>query len=442
MSDIKKKILIVDDVESIALLMKLILTGEGFEVEIAYDGEMCMEKITSFQPELIILDIMMPGLHGIDVMKKLNAEKTGPKIGVIVCTAKNYKTDFHFIKELGACDIIIKPINSIEFKNKILEYFSATPSFDINKKIEKGLDDSEIYMPQLDKEQARLKLWGTRGSIPVSNAKFMRHGGNTSCLSIEYGENIVIIDAGSGIRDQGMEMLSGKYYKINIFIGHTHWDHIQGFPFYMPAYVPGFELDIYAASSFGKDIKSIFQGQFDKDYFPVQLEDMKARLNFITIADNPVVIGGIKIYWEYMNHPGAAIGFKIKIKDKTIAYVTDNEFLCGYQGAPHGVSSQSGLFDSQKKIIEFLTGVDLLIGEAQYTNEEYRFKIGWGHSSLSNACLLVKTANIKKWIITHHDPAHDDDFLQNKLNVTKKILREIGHHVEVSNAYDGLTEYL
>jgi len=442
MSDVKKKILIVDDVESIALLMKLILTGEGFEVEIAHDGKMCMEKITSFQPELIILDIMMPELHGIDVMKRLKARETGSKIGVIVCTAKNYKTDFEFIKELGASDIIIKPINPSEFKNKISEYFSVTPHFDIDKKIEKGLDDPEIYIPQLDKERVRLKLWGTRGSIPVSNAKFMRHGGNTSCLSIEDGENIVIIDAGSGIRDQGMEMLDRKYGKINIFIGHTHWDHIQGFPFYLPAYVPGFELAIYAASSFGKDIKAIFQGQFDKDYFPVQLEDMKARLNFFTIAENPVVIGGIKIYWEYMNHPGAAIGFKIKVKDKTIAYVTDNEFLCGYQGTPHGISSGSDLIESQRKIIDFLYGTDIYIGEAQYTNEEYSFKIGWGHSSLSNACLLAKLANIKKWIITHHDPAHDDEFLQNKLNVTKKVLSEIGYAIEVSNAFDGLTEYL
>jgi len=437
----KPRVLVADDVESIVQLMKHLLVKNDFEVEVAHDGEECLEKIKSYKPDLVVLDIMMPKLHGIDVLKKINEEPRAP--GVIICTSKSYKPDLDQAKALGAFDVIEKPFEHKEFLAKVQGYFSGTAAQGMVPPAAPLKSTPETpFLPVLDTSHAILRLWGTRGSIPVSGQGYIRHGGNTSCMSIQNGDDIVIIDAGSGIRELGTVLMKQQQRKIHLFIGHTHWDHIQGFPFFIPAYVPGFEIIIYGASGFGKDLKSIFRGQLDRDYFPVQLEDMNAHLEFLHLTDNPVDINGIKIYWEFTHHPGPTLGFKIQVHGTTIGYITDNEFLKGYLGNPEDIQPESELMNSYSKLIDFISDVDIYIGEAQYPNDEYRSKIGWGHSSLSNACLLTRLAGIKKWFVVHHDPMHYDDFLQNKLNLTKQILRDLKHPIDVCNGFDGMVELL
>lgn len=286
------------------------------------------------------------------------------------------------------------------------------------------------------------KFWGTRGSTPVSGGKYVKYGGNTSCLEINANGDVLLFDAGSGIRELGVELAQQKPRKVYLFVGHTHWDHIQGFPFFTPAYIPGFELEIYGASGFGKDLQSIFQGQLDRDYFPVQLDDMSAKIEFKHLKANPLEIGQTKIYWEYTHHPGAAAGFKIELNGKKIVYVSDNEFLKGYTGPIENLTRESEMVLPYLKIIDFVKDVDIFISEAQYHNDEYQKKIGWGHSSISNASLFAKLGNVKRWIVTHHDPMHDDSILQKKLDITKQTLKSINHPIPISNAFDGLQESL
>jgi phosphoribosyl 1,2-cyclic phosphodiesterase len=276
----------------------------------------------------------------------------------------------------------------------------------------------------------------------VAGARYVRHGGNTSCIEVGFGEESLIIDAGSGIRDLGLNLAQKAPHKQHIFITHTHWDHIQGFPFFSPAYAPGFELVIYGMSGFRKDLKSIFQGQLDRDYFPVQFEDMHAKIEFRSLEANGIQLGPFRVEWEFTHHPSPTVGFKIEANGKKLAYVTDNEFLHGYLGAPQRVGLDNAILVSHRCLVDFLADVDLLVGEAQYTNEEYQDKIGWGHSSLSNACVLARLAGVKRWVVTHHDPLHDDEFLENKLNLTKEILRDLDYSIEVVHGYDGLVEYL
>ena len=185
-----------------------------------------------------------------------------------------------------------------------------------------------------------------------------------------------------------------------------------------------------------------FRGQLDRDYFPVQMEDMQSNLRFRHLTENPVVIDGVKVHWEYAQHPGATVGYKIEIGGRKVAWLPDNEFLQGYTGAPEDLTRDNPFVAPYRKMIEFVSDVDLLIHEAQYTNEEYVMKIGWGHCSVSNACLLAKFANVQRWIVTHHDPTHDDDFLESKLGLTRQILERIGHPIEVQHGHDGLTEQL
>jgi len=437
----KPRVLVADDVESMARLMRHILEKNGFEVDVAENGDECLNKITAFKPHLIILDIMMPGLHGLDVLKEINKEEHPP--GVIMCTSKSYKPDQDQALELGAFDYIVKPFHHDEFLHKVQKYFLGWTGLGEIKEVHgERLSPVEAFLPKIETSHCFCRLWGTRGSVPVSGLRYMHHGGNTSCMSVESGDEVFVFDAGTGIRELGMVLMREQPRRIHIFISHTHWDHIQGFPFFVPAFIPGFEIVIYGASGFGKDLESVFRGQFNRDYFPIQMEDMKAHFEFIHLDKSPLIIGNHEIFWEYTHHPGAALGYKISANGKMVGYISDNEFLKGYLGHPDNITADSDLLAPYSKLVEFMSDIDILISEAQYTNEEYHHKIGWGHSSLSNACHLMRLAGIRKWIVTHHDPMHDDEFLHKKLNLTKQIMRDLDYQIDVYNGFDGMIEYL
>jgi CheY-like chemotaxis protein len=442
----KRRILVADDVPGTVEFLSEMLAQRGYEVATAEDGEQCLERVRTFEPDLVILDIMMPKVHGIDVLKTVRADGTRKDIGFIVCSARSFSVDLKSVRDLGAFDFLMKPFEFQSILEKIEAYFAGRPP----RRAGLGSpgvivptvgQNVEPYRPTLKTSIGFWRLWGTRGSIPVSGPRFARHGGNTSCLEVRAGSDMCIIDAGSGIRDLGLQLMAEGPRKIPLLIGHTHWDHIQGFPFFVPAYVPGFEFEIYGASGFGKSLDQLFSGQLDRDYFPVEMHDMSARLNFKTLGENPVRFGKIAVYWELMNHPGATVGFRIQAEGQRIGYVTDNEFLKGYLGTPLELKKDSELVQPYERIVQFVADVDVLVLESQYTNEEYPKKIGWGHSMLSNACLLAKLARAKRMVVTHHDPMHDDDFLQTKLNLTRQILKELDHPIEVANGFDGYTGY-
>ncbi|MBI4657338.1 MAG: response regulator [Verrucomicrobia bacterium] len=438
----ERRVLVVEDVEPLAFLMTNLLRNQGYAVEVAGDGEACMQQLRTFAPDLIILDIMLPRAHGIDVLKRLRENEKTRRLGVIVCTAKTFKPDLDQIRALGVTEIIVKPFEKEVFLRTVGRFFGQTGDLGQEKlAAEKADAESQPYLPQISPATNFIRFWGTRGSIPVSAARYVRHGGNTSCVVVGRGDESVIIDAGSGIRDAGLELAKAGPQKLHLFITHTHWDHIQGFPFFAPIYIPGFEIAIYGASTFGKDLQSIFRGQLDRDYFPIQFEDMKAKFEFHILGEKPIRIGGLKISWEFTNHPAATVGFKIESARQTVAYVSDNEFLQGHLGSPHRIQPEDPILLRDQKMIGFLKGVDLLIHEAQYTNQEYAQKIGWGHTSLSNACLLASLSGAQRWVVTHHDPMHDDDFLEAKLNLTKEILRSMNCSIAVTHAHDGQIDY-
>lgn len=434
-----RRVLITEDVEALAGLMRSLLEAKGFVVDTAPDGEACLRKIPTFQPDLVVLDLMMPKVHGLEIVRVLKAFHRTQSIGIIVCSAKDYKTDRERLRDLGVHDFIAKPFDPAVFVSSVVGFFSPEAAHDRPAAEPSRVQTrASVYRPQPCVKTHLLRLWGTRGSTPVSHPLFLKHGGNTPCLSLQTGDELIVLDAGTGIRELGQWLLRSSIRRVHLFIGHTHWDHIQGFPFFAPAYHPDFELVIYGASGFGKDLKAIFQGQLDRDYFPVQLEDMKSRMTFVTLRDSPVVFGEVSVHWEYVNHPGAAVGFKLEVGGRSVAYITDNEFLEGYTGSPVGLSADHPVVVPYQSVIDFVTGVDVLIHEAQYTAEDYPAKIGWGHSSVPNACVLAKLAGVSKWIVTHHDPAYDDPTLDEKLLLTARILEEMGSPVVVSNAYDGL----
>ena len=436
-----RRILVAEDTEVVSHLMIRLLENDGYTVALAQDGEECLDMVRSFRPELLILDLMMPKLHGIEVLRRLRGDEETRDLGVVVCTAKSFKTEHSAAAELGAYAFLPKPHGHDQLLAVVAAYFAGDdPPAEMSAVA--AVAEEERYAPRIETDRGRLALWGTRGSIPTPGAAFMRHGGNTSCMQIQHGDDVLVFDAGSGIRELGLELMKGGPRRIHLFITHTHWDHIQGFPFFTPAYVPGFEVVVYGAEGFGKSLEAVFQGQLDQDYFPVQMEDMNAAIEFRHLTPDPVRIGDVTVHWEYAQHPGATVGYKVDVGGTTVSWFPDDEFLFGYVGAPEEVGLDDQRLAPYRRVIDFLTDVDILIHEAQYTNDEYPAKIGWGHSSISNACLLARLANVKRWIITHHDPMHDDGFLERKLNLTRQQLARLGHPIPVIHGYDGMVEYL
>ncbi len=429
-----KRILIVEDAPEIRRIMEYALQSDDHELMSVDNGIRAFEVVPTFLPDLIILDIMMPGIHGLEVLKKIKADPATRHIGIIICSGKQYKSDIDHAIRLGAADYISKPFDMDSFAAKVDAYFlsQSSPESIIEESSQK------IFIPTLNQSQCYIKFWGCRGSVPVAGQKYLRYGGNTPCLELNCGEEIIVIDAGTGIRELGMRLLEQHVQRIHLFIGHTHWDHIQGFPFFAPAYEPEQEMCIYGAAGYGKDLKSTLSGQLASEYFPVQLEDMKAHMTFVELVSNPISICGVNVFWEYVHHPGAALGFKFVLHGKTIVYITDNEFLQGYVSSPHTITEDSPLLGHYRNLLKFIQDADILISEAQYPNEEYVNKIGWGHTSLTNACLMAKFGKVKRWIITHHDPMHDDHVLDQNLLLIKHILHDLHYSIEVSHAYDGM----
>lgn len=297
----------------------------------------------------------------------------------------------------------------------------------------------EVYDPESTPQNTYLKLWGTRGSVPVSGAHHTRFGGNTACLEIRRANHEIIIDAGTGIRALGDELLTTKFREIHLIIGHNHWDHVIGFPFFQPLYRSDFVVHIYGPTHYGKNTEAALQQILEPHHFPVRLDELKCTLHFHEVAPGDTIgIGDVKIDTCACDHPGGALGFRIHQPGHSLAYMTDNEFLKGYRGHPNQITLDSEALAPYRDFVEFVRGADLLIHEAQYTPREYAARIGWGHTSMSNAAALLRLAGIREWVVTHHDPAATDDRLRSRLQLMWQILRECGTHCHVSMASDGM----
>lgn len=435
------KILLAEDVRAIAIQLRHALEKAGYAVEVAADGEQCLEKVASFKPDVLVLDLIMPKLNGLDAMRQLRAAPETENLPVIITTAKDYATEMKHIRQSGPLDVLIKPFAPEVLISRLQSFFSTSASCSLEAARPAREPAAEIYAPVLDSGRPHVRFWGTRGSIPVSGGRYAQHGGNTTCFEFSTGKDRIFFDAGSGLRDAGLSLLKGGPCHIHLFITHTHWDHIQGFPFFTPIYIPGYQITVYGERGFGKNLEALLCGQLDRDYFPVQREDLAAKVNFVFLDDKPVEIGGAKISREYVQHPGATVGFKIEHDGWRVAFIPDNEFLQGHTGTPVGLTRESEIVVPHEPVISFVEGVDLLIHEAQYLPADYPKKIGWGHSNLASACALTKLAEVKKWIAVHHDPDHDDAALHAKHNLTRQILADVGHRIPFQHGYDGLVEY-
>jgi CheY-like chemotaxis protein len=262
-----------------------------------------------------------------------------------------------------------------------------------------------------------LRFWGTRGSIATPGPSTNIFGGNTSCVEVVTNSGArFILDCGTGARPLGLHLMAHacKPLSATILLSHTHWDHIQGFPFFAPLFVPGSEITVCAPQGASSSLLHVLAGQMEYTYFPVELSQLGARIEYRDLTEGVYEIGEARIRTQFLNHPAVALGYRIEADGASIVYLCDHEpfWESVWDSSSEPGTREAILHDRDRLHADFMRDADAVIHDAQYTPEEYPAKKNWGHSTYSYVVQLAAVARVKKLFLTHHDPLHSDDFLQ------------------------------
>jgi phosphoribosyl 1,2-cyclic phosphodiesterase len=249
----------------------------------------------------------------------------------------------------------------------------------------------------------RVKLWGTRGSLPSPGAKTLRFGGNTSCVSVEGSEGtVIVLDGGTGIRNLGQSLSEG-IKRVYILLTHLHMDHVQGLPFFAPLRRQGVEVHIWGPASTTLSLRSRILRYLSPPLFPISVREILSDLHFHELPSGTIEIGEFKVSAQFIVHPNPTVGYRIQEEASFVTYLPDHEPALGVKTFPISEDWTSGY--------SLADGADLLIHDSQYTIQEYEQRVGFGHTCLPHAFRFAQLAQVKQLIPFHHDPAHTDDML-------------------------------
>ena len=275
----------------------------------------------------------------------------------------------------------------------------------------------------------KIRFWGVRGSIPCPGPHTVKYGGNTACIEVQVKDlnRRIIIDAGSGIRELGNKMVAEDLkkgpLKADIFLTHTHWDHIMGFPFFVPIFIPGTKLKIYGPVTYEDEtLKEVLSGQWTYRYFPIRHEELSSDIKYIDLKEEKTDLGqGIILTTKYLNHPLLCLGYRFEYKSKIFCTAYDTEpfrnVFCTDPNDPNydpamAAEGESVAKEENDRLEKFCHGADLLVYDTQYTLAEYKAgKVGWGHSAIETAIDIAKRNQVKQLALFHHDPLRSDDEL-------------------------------
>lgn len=399
----RKKILLIDDDDDLLSIRKLRLQTEGYAVKTVNRSTLAMDAIAAFQPDLVILDLIMPDIPGETLLEQVRRDAGLKATKIIVNSAKNFEHDQRHCLESGADAYLAKPAEHDALVNLI-------------RKLLRG--------------EVTVTFWGTRGSIPRPGKDTLKFGGNTPCVSVELSDNrLFIFDAGTGIVELGRSLMSTKkQYKFNLFISHPHWDHIQGLPFFRPVYRQGNEMVIHGTSHGKQSLREVISGQMDCLYFPVTIKEYASRVYFRELEEGDYEIEKLTLSTINLNHPGRTLGYRLHSGNgKSVAYITDNEIFP--EGDQH----------NRRRLAAFLSGVDVLVHDATYFDEEYPAHARWGHSALSEVLALAEEARVKRLYLFHHDPSHDDEAVGRKEQFGIRYLEKRSSGIHCAAAREGVS---
>jgi CheY-like chemotaxis protein len=394
MSDGPTRIMVVDDNLAIATTAKVLLENAGFEVTLCDSPTRALEEIPNQRPDCVLLDILMPGIDGLEVCRRLRAREELANLKIVMFTAKAFKYDQARAAELGADGYIVKPIDPETFVDQVTRLIA---------------------------DKIEMKFWGVRGTLPRPGPDSLRYGGNTSCVTLTFAnEPLIVLDAGSGIKNLSNALMASGKQRIQgkILISHPHWDHINALPFFAPLYVPGNDFEIIGADQSGVTVRDFVSAQMDGVYFPITTREFGARVEFRDLREGSYKIAGLCVETLLLSHPGNCLGYRINYAGRSICYITDNELFL--PDSPYYSE------EYEDRLTKFVKGADTLITDVTYTDEEYPKFVGFGHSSVSQVAALAARARVNTLYLFHHDPDQNDDDIDRKFESMREALAKCG----------------
>jgi CheY-like chemotaxis protein/phosphoribosyl 1,2-cyclic phosphodiesterase len=285
----------------------------------------------------------------------------------------------------------------------------------------------------------RVRFWGTRGSLPKPGPTTLRYGGNTSCVEVRTADGtLIVLDCGTGAHGLGLALCESAAQPVrgHLLITHTHWDHIQGFPFFAPLFARGNEWDIYAPGGLGQQLEATLAGQMEYTYFPVTLSQCGAAIRFHDLSEQGFEIGHVRITPRYLNHPALALGYRLETDGAVLVYAVDHEPHARDRAGPAAAARDgSPVHREDQRHVEWLAGADLVIHDAQYTVEEYPQRTNWGHTPAEWAVDYALAARAKRLALFHHDPQREDGALDSLVDACRQ--RAAGGGLDVFAAAEG-----
>ncbi|MCP4231132.1 MAG: MBL fold metallo-hydrolase [bacterium] len=273
-----------------------------------------------------------------------------------------------------------------------------------------------------------IRIWGVRGSVPVSGTEYTKYGGDTTCIEIRTSnDEIIIVDAGSGIRNLGNLMLKEERQKFNLLFTHFHWDHLIGFPFFKPIYFPGTQMEVYGCSFVDGTLNETLSTVMTSPYFPVRLRDINANIKYHRACSRRFQLDTVQITPVNLSHPNRAIGYKFEENNKSFVFMTDNELAYKHEG---------GLdFDDY---VDFVSDADLLFHDAEYCDKDYELTETWGHSRYKDAIRLALEGKVKRFGLIHHNQERSDNTLDEIVVDCQQIISDAGADIECNAVYQGM----
>ena len=449
-----KTVLLIDDDRGSLLILSWAFKKAGWKVLEAEDGEVGLVLFGQHQPDLIVCDLMMPRCNGFQVCRQIRGREDDLRATkIIISTASSYATDRKNAFDAGADEYLTKPIDPDELLLLVNRYEKrpATPAeLPAATRPDAGASAEPPPAPASisasEERPARVKFWGVRGSIPTPGPLTAYYGGNTSCVEVEADGEIIVLDAGTGIRPLGLDLVSryaNQPMDITVLITHTHWDHIQGFPFFVPAYNPKNKVRVLGYEGARRGLEGTLSSQMESPYFPISMQQMPANISIQELKDLQFNVGKVQVQAQFMNHPGICVGYRVNTSQGSVAFVPDNEPFLRLKSETPGQTEKEAAAALEyarrqdEKLIEFLRDVDVLIIDAQYDAEEYVTHAGWGHSCVDDAVAFAISANVKKLFLFHHDPGHDDERVATMAAHGRALAHRQGSKLEVEAAREG-----